>query len=52
VDKLFLDGVISQTFIINRLGSVGDFSAVPLLFGFVFSAVCVFMAIIKRSQRI
>ena len=52
VDKLFLNGVISQTFIINRLGNVGNYAALPLLFGFVFAGVCVFMAIVKRSKRI
>ncbi len=52
VDKLFLNGMLSQTFIINRLTDVSDFGLVPLVSGLVFSAVCIVLTVIKRSQRI
>ena len=52
VDKLFLNGVISQTFIINRLTNVGNFDLMPLISGLIFSVVCVVLTVIKRSQRI
>lgn len=52
VDKLFLNGVLSQTFIVNRLTGFADFSVTSLLGGFVFSAVCLFLAVIRRSERI
>lgn len=52
VDKLFLDGVISQTFIINRLTGISDYTLMPLIWGLVFSGVCIALTISKRSQRI
>lgn len=52
IDKLFLNGVISQVFLINRLTGVGDFSMHLLLTGLVFSAVCITITIVKRSQRV
>lgn len=52
VDKLFLNGMISQTFIINRLTDLDDFKLVPLVAGLVFSVICVVLTVIKRSQRI
>lgn len=52
VDKLFLNGFVSQTFVINRITGVSYDSIMPLLWGVVFSAVFVGLAIIKRSQRI
>ena len=52
VDKLFLGGWLSQTFIINRVTGVSHYSVIPLLFGIVFSAICIGLAVLKRSQRI
>jgi len=52
VDKLFLNGVVSQTFVINRLTGIKDFTTMTLIWGLVFSAVCISFAIVKRSQRI
>lgn len=52
VDKLFLNGVVSQTFVINRLYGITEHTLMALIWGFVFSAVCVVFAVIKRSQRI
>lgn len=52
VDKLFLNGVISQTLIINRVAGFSDYSLMPLIWGCLFSAVCIAIAIVKRSQRI
>ncbi len=52
VDKLFFNGVLSQTFIINRLVYFSNFTLVPLISGLVFSVVCIVLTVIKRSQRI
>lgn len=52
IDKLFLNGVISQTFIINRVTGIDHYTLMPLVWGLLFSAGCIFLAIIKRSQRI
>ncbi|MBT8115344.1 MAG: hypothetical protein KJP04_08185, partial [Arenicella sp.] len=52
VDKLFLNGVLSQTFIINRFWGVSSYTTGPLISGLVFSAVCIWVAIFKRSQRV
>jgi len=51
IDKLFLNGAISQTFVINRLTGVSDYNTTTLMFGLLFSAVCIVLAIAKRSQR-
>jgi len=52
VDKLFLSGAISELFVINRLTGVGSYTLAPLVLGLVFSAVCIAITIVKRSQRI
>lgn len=52
VDKLFLKGAISELLVVNRLTGVDDHNALVLLTGLVFSAICVVLATIKRSQRI
>ncbi len=52
VDKLFLNGVVSQTFVINRLYGVPQYDGSTLLWGVLFSAVCVVLTVIKRGQRI
>lgn len=52
VDKLFLDGVVSQTFVINRFTGVSTYTLMPLLWGVVFSLVSIVFAVVKRSQRI
>lgn len=52
VDKLFLNGVLSQTFIINRVTGVSEYSLMPLIWGSIFSVVCIVLAILKRSQRV
>lgn len=52
IDKLFLNGILSQAFIINRLTGVANFSIMPLILGVIFSAACIFLTIVKRSQRI
>ncbi len=52
IDKLFLNGVISQTFLINRITGVDHFSIHVLVTGLIFSAVCIAAAIVRRSQRI
>jgi len=52
VDKLFLDGLLSQTFIINRLSHFSNFTLMPLIWGILFSAICIVLTIIKRSQQL
>jgi len=52
VDKLFLNGMISQTFIINRFSGANDQAATALLYGVVFSIVCIVFAVLKRKQRV
>lgn len=52
VDKLFLNGVLSETLIVNRLTGFDDYTVMPLIWGGLFAAVCIAVAIIKRSQRI
>jgi ABC-2 type transport system permease protein len=52
VDKLFLNGVVSQTFVINRLTGISNYTLMALVWGVLFSAVCVVLALVKRSQRI
>lgn len=52
VDKLFLNGVLSQVFLINRLTGVSDYTPMLLISGAAFAAVCFAMTVVKRSQRI
>ena len=52
VDKLFLNGLLSQHLIINRLGGTDSYSFMPLVWGTVVSVVCIVLTIVKRSQRI
>lgn len=52
IDKLFLQGVISQTLLINRLTGVEQYTTSLFVSGLVFSLVCLTFATIKRSQRI
>ena len=52
VDKLFFNGALSETFIINRLTGISHYTATPLISGLLFSAACFVLAVIKRSQRI
>lgn len=51
VDKLFLNGVVSSTLVINRVAGFDDHTMMPLMWGLAFSVVCVALAIIKRSER-
>lgn len=51
-DKLFLNGLLSQTLVINRLYGVSDYTGEALLWGLLISAVCVFLAVVRRGQRI
>lgn len=52
VDKLFLDGAISQLFLINRLTGVSNHTPGILISGLIFSALCFVLTVVKRSQRI
>lgn len=52
IDTLFLKGFISKNLVINRiLLDVEGYSIVPLIAGIAFSAICIILATIKRSQR-
>ena len=52
VDKLFFNGAISQTFVINRFWGVKNYTLVPLISGIIFAAVCFLLTVMKRSQRV
>ena len=52
VDKLFLNGAVSDVLIINRLTNYSSFALFPLLMGLVFTVGFISLAIIKRRQRI
>lgn len=52
VDKLFFNGVLSQTFLINRLTGVSEYTPMLFIWGALFGAGCFAMTVIKRSQRI
>lgn len=52
VDKLFLSGAVSELLVINRLTGIDDYQVTPLITGFVFGAICIVLATVKRSQRI
>jgi len=51
VDKLFLNGVISKTLIVNRVMGFDDYTAGALVWGVLFGAICIACSIFKRSQR-
>jgi len=51
IDKLFFELGISHL-IVDRFYSKNHDSTLLLISGFVFSAVCIFFATVKRSQRI
>ena len=52
VDNLFLNGEVSEAFIINRVTGVSQFSMPALLSGVIFSVVCIAGVIFKRAQKI
>ena len=52
IDYLFFNGTVSETFVINRLTGVSQFSMIALISGVVFSAVCVAGALFKRAQKV
>lgn len=51
VDNLFLNGVVSETFVINRLTGVDEHSFSLMVWGVIFSAACLAFAIAKRGER-
>lgn len=52
IDYLFFNGNVSEVFIINRLTGVSEFSILALITGFIFSVVCIAIAIFKRAQKV
>ena len=52
VDKLFLNGSISQTLVIDRFASFSNFELMSLFWGTLLSVVFFALAVVKRSQRI
>ena len=52
VDKMFLNGMISQALVVNRVSSFSSYTAMPLLWGMLVTVVCLVLAVVKRSQRI
>ena len=51
VDWLFLDGVIADTFVINRFTGVDHYTPTVLIVGLIFSAACLTATIAKRGER-
>ena len=52
IDNLFFNGAVSESFIINRLTGVSQFSMFALISGVIFSAVCIAAVIFKRAQKV
>lgn len=52
VDNLFFDGSVGNMLVINRVFGFSDYSIWPLLSGVLLSGVFLYMATIKRKQRI
>lgn len=52
VDNLFLNGIVSDVLVINRLTELNSYKFMSLLWGGLFSVCCITIAIVKRSQRI
>ena len=52
VDKLFMNGQLSQTLVLNRFSGFSTYELMPLIWGSVIALVFLALAIIKRSQRI
>ena len=51
IDWLFLDGVIADTFVINRFSGVDHYTPTVLVIGLMFSAACLAFTIAKRGER-
>ena len=51
-DWLFLNGVLADTLVINRLTGVDSYTPTVLAIGLVFSAACLAFTIARRGQRI
>ena len=51
IDWLFLDGIIADTFVINRFSGVDHHTPLVLVIGLVFSAACLAIKIAKRGER-
>ena len=52
VDKLFLNGVVSETLVVNRITGFSTHTLMPLVWGLAFSAACIVWTITKRSARV
>lgn len=52
VDWLFLDGVIGDTFVINRFNGIDHYTPTVLVIGMVFSLACLVFTIARRGERI
>lgn len=52
IDRLFFNGVVSDLLVINRTIGFSDYSLWPLVSGLALSAVFIFLATMKRRQRI
>ena len=52
IDWLFLDGVIADTFVINRFSGIDHYTPTVLIIGLLFSAACLAFTIARRGERI
>lgn len=51
-DWLFLDGVLADTLVINRLTGVDSFTPTVLIVGLIFSVSCLVFTIARRGERV
>jgi len=52
IDWLFLDGVIADTFVINRFSGIDHYTPTVLVIGMAFSLACLGFTIARRGERI
>ena len=52
VDFLFLNGVVSESVVINRFSAANQFSILALVTGLIFSSFCIAVTLFKRAQKV
>ena len=52
VDFLFLNGVVSESVVINRFSAANQFSILALVTGLIFSSFCIAATLFKRAQKV
>lgn len=51
IDWLFLNGILADTFVINRFSGVDHYTPTILIIGIVFSVACLALTIARRGER-